>query len=794
MCCIFGLSFTITVHFHMSVGAEQEAQEERDRLELENQRFLMHTFDADEDDADDYSRRQQRGIGTGVGAGGVQVQEDIAGKESAESNEHSSYTSGIVENTDKRLKTILEVCSHARNNMQMDIEGGGSGKCGIDTGSGGKWGAADVSWARKGVRERAQSSREGSGNIDGGVEDSGKEGGGREEGVGGGPYENESMQVGAEERKVGWHRRSVLASSPVIIAGLVNLLYDNDLSGRLAACNAITGLCQNHVENATMLGGTRGLLEGLRHALCSEHDVSFPLASGEEVAGTTQDVAGAASHTLTQTATQFPADIQFNDGNDAAPAPTPFTFAEPEDTDEFVDEGFEVTDVKEAACQALVHLAIQNHKNKVAIVKCAGVLDALRALLSDSTRVDSQDTAAMVIANCADNFAAGGGAEAARIIVSTRGILSALCTLVRESSASFTDSADRSAGLAAVISLSDHRAVLDQLRAAGALEALNLMLQSDRVGKEYDSMRAEALMAVSNLSQDLPRLEGDPKVLETVVQLSHSSVLGKRGEGTPIWAVRECLRPLVRLTVNTKNRRYLAGSDHLLRVLANFLKCRTGRGTVSVAVDEEVVLAVIALSRLMECDSEISEGAERGGGEGGKEGARLKVSQHGKISGSEGCSGIFVPQAHAQVEDGVQGGGVCAHTCLESLPPTTVAAKLMQMRGVHAALAAVATAAVPAPVWQHVWGRFTGAKCGDVDWHLSIHTPRHVAVCMGFHSRLGRASCLRVLDVALLYMILQNTCSFPQTAASMLATFDRRKAESFRRALGIVPASLVGRL
>jgi hypothetical protein len=45
------------------------------------------------------------------------------------------------------------------------------------------------------------------------------------------------------------------------------------------------------------------------------------------------------------------------------------------------------------------------------------------------------------------------------------------------------------------------------------------------------------------------------QVLQTVVSLSHNSVLGRQSQGpAPIWAVRECLRPLVRLTVNCDNR------------------------------------------------------------------------------------------------------------------------------------------------------------------------------------------------------------------------------------------------
>jgi len=139
--------------------------------------------------------------------------------------------------------------------------------------------------------------------------------------------------------------------------------------------------------------------------------------------------------------------------------------------------GLDVVELKEVACQAMVHLAMQNQRNKLAIVRCPGVLPALRHALLDSAHPDLQDTAAMVIANCADNFAALGGQEAASIIVATPGLLSALCSLVCQSVSSFSDSADRSAGLAAVISLSDHACILHHLRAQGFPEALQAMLK-----------------------------------------------------------------------------------------------------------------------------------------------------------------------------------------------------------------------------------------------------------------------------------------------------------------------------
>ena len=376
-------------------------------------------------------------------------------------------------------------------------------------------------------------------------------------------------------RTVAWRRREILASSPKVASGLVRLLHSSDFMAAVTACWAIAGLCQNHFENASSLGKTPRLLDGVSCALCSRRVVQHGHGNPDD----SQQIETAAT----------------SDIHDVAVAEAAHQ--------ELGESGFEPLEMKEAACQAYVHLAMQNRENKLGIVRCRGVLEALRGLLADSSHPDTQDTAAMVIANCADNFAAGGGAEAARAIVSTPGLLSALCGLVCQSVWSFTDSADRSAGLAAVISLSDHVGAVHELRQAGFVDALGSMLNSDGMGIEYDAMRAEALMALANIVHDVGKLAGGEYVLASVVHLSACSVLGRRGEGqAPIWAVRECLRPLVRLTVNESNRACLARSDEALRVLIILVKRRTPRGGPPTDVEEEVALALIALARLLECD------------------------------------------------------------------------------------------------------------------------------------------------------------------------------------------------
>ena len=330
------------------------------------------------------------------------------------------------------------------------------------------------------------------------------------------------------ERTVAWRRRSVLAASPIIVGGLVKMLNGGDCDELLSACSVVAGLCQGHVENATLMGQATGLVTGLCRALGygTKPSAAWTLPGGGGGGGGVAGPAGWGG---------FDEGISGQGGGAQAGAG---------------GAGMEAIEVKEAASQALVHLAMQNRANKLNVVRCEGALESLRALLVDRAHPDLQDTAAMVIANCADNFAAGGGAEAARAIVDTPGMLAALRNLVEESVLSFTDSADRSAGLAAVISLSDHEELRAELRAAGISRALQCMLQCNCRGAEYDSMRAEALMAAVNLAENADTVRGDAGVLRTVVHLSECAVIGQRGEGqAPIWAVRECLRPLVSLSV-----------------------------------------------------------------------------------------------------------------------------------------------------------------------------------------------------------------------------------------------------
>jgi hypothetical protein len=71
---------------------------------------------------------------------------------------------------------------------------------------------------------------------------------------------------------------------------------------------------------------------------------------------------------------------------------------------------------------------------------------------------------------------------------------------------------------------------------------------------------------------------------------------------------------------------------------------------------------------------------------------------------------------------------------------------------------------------------------------------RNVAVCMGQHGRLGLRSGLRLLDMAVLHMILRETVSMQLTAADMLDAFDRCRSRSRAVQFSVAPASAFERI
>eukprot|EP00960_Hanusia_phi_P065432 766090-Hanusia_phi.AAC.6 len=71
-----------------------------------------------------------------------------------------------------------------------------------------------------------------------------------------------------------------------------------------------------------------------------------------------------------------------------------------------------------------------------------------------------------------------------------------------------------------------------------------------------------------------------------------------------IWAVRECLKPLVRISLNLSNRRHMVNHRETSRVFTRLLKRWLNQPLTRhqnlVGIDEEVALTVILIGRMLE--------------------------------------------------------------------------------------------------------------------------------------------------------------------------------------------------
>ena len=67
-------------------------------------------------------------------------------------------------------------------------------------------------------------------------------------------------------------------------------------------------------------------------------------------------------------------------------------------------------------------------------------------------------------------------------------------------------------------------------------------------------------------------------------------------------------------------------------------------------------------------------------------------------------------------------------------------------------------------------------------------------MCMGQHQRLGLRSSLRLLDLAVLHMILPETASVTITASNMLDTFHRARSRSRTPRFSVAAASAFERI
>jgi hypothetical protein len=211
-----------------------------------------------------------------------------------------------------------------------------------------------------------------------------------------------------------------------------------------------------------------------------------------------------------------------------------------------------------AACSALVESTFRNAENALVVAKTPGMMHGVVSVMQNSIG-DVRDDAAGVLRNCS-NYSQ----EAAEVIVQTDGVLDALIEMCKGQ-----HNSDRFTAMGTIQNLTRCESVAPLLCKTRVMtDALVPALQSVGTGEEHDVMRAEALMAITNLAtgEELKTLVALPDIAEVIVQMLRCAVRGQAWKDVAWYDAEECLRPLAQMTVNPENRSVLraAGLVHVL--------------------------------------------------------------------------------------------------------------------------------------------------------------------------------------------------------------------------------------
>ena len=212
-----------------------------------------------------------------------------------------------------------------------------------------------------------------------------------------------------------------------------------------------------------------------------------------------------------------------------------------------------------AACSALVDLTLCNAENAILVAKTPMMVRGVLWVMQNSVG-DERDDAAGVLRNCANYSQA-----AAEVIVQTPGVLEALIDLCK--------GPDRLNAVGTIQNLTRCGSVAHLLcQTRIVADALLLALNAVGVQREHDVMRAEALMAITNLSspEDITALPPHTDIVAVIVQMLHCAVRGQSWREVAWYDTDECLRPLRKMAANP-DKRAMLHSVGLLPVLSDLL-------------------------------------------------------------------------------------------------------------------------------------------------------------------------------------------------------------------------------
>lgn len=171
-----------------------------------------------------------------------------------------------------------------------------------------------------------------------------------------------------------------------------------------------------------------------------------------------------------------------------------------------------------AACCILVEMSFRNAGNALLVAKTPGMMHGVLMVLQSSVG-DVRDDAAGVLRNCS-NYSQ----EAAEAIVQTPQVLDALIAMCRG------QTSDCFLAVAVIQNLSRCESIVPTLRKTRVVEeALEPSLQVAGDGEQHEVMRAEALMAITNLStsHELQGLSANPEVVGIIVEMLRCAVREK---------------------------------------------------------------------------------------------------------------------------------------------------------------------------------------------------------------------------------------------------------------------------
>jgi hypothetical protein len=422
-----------------------------------------------------------------------------------------------------------------------------------------------------------------------------------------------------------------------------------------------------------------------------------------------------------------------------------------------------------AACSALVEATFRNAENALLVAKTPGMMQGVVAVMQCSVG-DVKDDAAGVLRNCS-NYSQ----EAAEVIVRTPGVLDALVEMCKGQ-----HNSDRFTAMGTIQNLTRCDLVVPLLRQTRVVaDALLPSLCADGSGEEHDVMRAEALMAITNLTSEkgLRALLAEPEVMSVIVQMLRCAVRGQAWRDVAWYDAEECLRPLARLSLNFENARMLADIG-LVQVLASLLGgwlCKkaealparlrhTAGWSAAPAAAASRRAAVPMPFALLGFDQGVRRGQE--GAQDAQESRARPLDDQGREFDGAVSAWIALGEERASVRKESAAGGCeaseedaefvprevdLAVLALANIARNSSARERMRDSGIARLLRAVAVAAR-----NH---RTAGTPACSAD--LWVLEERHLAVLMGQHARLGVHShnWLMSLDVSVLWLIMQDVAT-----------------------------------